>query len=655
MRDDTRSRCDVLDHLEAENAYVEAVLAGTRTLRATLTAELTGRLKPDDESVPVKDGAWWYGSRFVAGSEYPLYFRRDAAGVDHELLDVNREAASHFYYNVGDLQISPDDRYMAFTEDTVSRRQYTLRVRDLATGEDLPDRIRGIEPSVVWVDHGTTLLYVEQDPETLLGVRVRAHVLGTDPSEDRLVFENTDDSFYLDVRRSLSRRYIFIHLDATDTTETLFAPAGDPALAFRSVCTREQGHEYHVDHLGDDFVIRTNSDAPNFRVVRVPVGQCADRDQWTEVVPHDPNVFIEAALPLVDHLVLDIRAHGLLRVRAHPWAGGTAQTVPVDDPASTVAIGANREQDAHLLRYVYTALTTPASDMQIDLRTGERVLLKRAFAGVDFDPTRYVSDVTRITARDGTQVPVSLLRATDTPLDGSAPLLQYAYGSYGISMDPSFRGSWLSLVDRGFVVAIAHIRGGQELGREWYESGRQQSKRNSFTDFIDVTRALVADQVCDPGKVFAMGGSAGGLLMGAVANMAPADYRGIIAQVPFVDVVTTMLDESIPLTTNEYDEWGNPEDRDDYMYMLGYSPYDNVVAQDYPAMLVMTGLHDSQVQFWEPAKWVARLRRIGTGDAPTLFHTRMEAGHGGASGRYRAFEDTALVYAFILDQLGIAE
>ncbi len=652
MRDDSRSSPEIIAHLDAENAYAEAVLAPYAEQREVLYAELIARIKPDDASVPVQEGDWWYSLRFLPGAEYPQYVRRHGQqGEDQILVDANVEADGHDYYSVGALEVSPDGRFLAFTEDTLSRRQYTLRVRDLATGIDLPDRIGGVEPAIAWADDGTTLVFIEQDPVTLLGIRVRAHRLGDDPADARLLFANDDVAFYLSVRRGRSGRYLYVDLDSTDTTETLAAPAGDLALAFAAVVPRSEGHEYHVDDLDGTFVIRTNLAAPNFKIVRVPIGVSADPAQWREVVAHDPDVFIDSALVLRDHLVLNVRDGGLLRLRTIPWSGGDGFTVASDDPASSMFIGPHREQDTTRLRYVYSSLTTPSSDMEVDLTTGSRILLKRAYAGEDFDPARYTSDHLHATAADGTSIPVSLMRRVDTPLDGTAPLLQYAYGAYGISTDPHFRASWLSLADRGFVLAIAHVRGGQELGRRWYEDGRQGHKRNTFTDFIDVTRHLVASKVASPDAVFAAGGSAGGLLMGAIANMAPGDYRGIIAQVPFVDVVTTMLDPTIPLTTNEYEEWGNPVEVDAYTNILGYSPYDNVTAQAYPAMLVLTGLHDSQVQYWEPAKWVARLRRIGTGHAPILFVTRMEAGHGGASGRYRAHEDTALIYAFILSRL----
>lgn len=653
LRDDTRSAPEIIAHLDAENAYAAAVLAPSADLREALYAELIARIKPDDASVPVQEGDWWYSLRYVPGAEYPQYVRRHGQqGEDQVLVDANVEADGHDYYSVGALEVSPDGRFLAFTEDTLSRRQYTVRVRDLATGEDLPDRISGVEPAIAWADDGTTLVFIEQDPVTLLGIRVRAHRLGDDPADARLLFANDDVAFYLHVRRGRSGRYLYIDLDSTDTTETLAAPTGDLALSFTPVVPRSDGHEYHVDDLDDTFVMRTNLGAPNFRVVRVPIATSADQATWHEVVAHDPDVFIDSALVLRGHLVLNVREGGLLRLRTIPWSGGEGFTVASDDPASSMFIGPHREQDTTRLRYVYSSLTTPSSDMEVDLTTGARTLLKRAYAGDDFDPARYTSEHLNVVASDGTAVPVSLMRRVDTPRDGTAPMLQYAYGAYGISIDPVFRASWLSLADRGFVLAIAHVRGGQELGRRWYEQGRQGHKRNTFTDFIDVTRHLVDAKVVAADKVFALGGSAGGLLMGAVANMAPGDYRGIIAQVPFVDVVTTMLDPTIPLTTNEYEEWGNPADADDYAHMLGYSPYDNVRAQAYPATLVMTGLHDSQVQYWEPAKWVARLRRIGTGDAPILFVTRMEAGHGGASGRYRAHEDTALVFAFILSRLG---
>lgn len=654
LRDDERSSPEVLAYLETENAYADAVLAPTLPLRATLYAEMVARLKPDDASVPVLDQGYWYGSRFEPGREYPIHFRRRGPldAPEQILIDSNLRAKGQKFYALGDYDVSPDDHVLAWSEDTVSRRQYRIRFRELATGTELPDVIENAEPEVLWSADSKSLLYVEKDPTTLLGQRVRRHVLGTSVMADTLVFENTDASYYMGIRASKSREFLFIDLDSTEQSESLYARNDGRSFDFKPALPREDDHEYQVEQLGDDFIIRTNWQAPNFRLMRAPIATSTDKQTWREIVPHDDSVYLDSFDVFRTHFVVNERSGGLRRIRITPWSGGDGILIGADDPAYTMSIDDNREIDSTTLRYRYSALTTPGSTFDVDLASGERTLLKRDFAGEGFDPARYASEFVWIKARDGARVPVSLVYARDTPRDGTAPSLIYAYGSYGISSDPAFRSNWISLLDRGFVVAIPHIRGGQEMGRAWYEQGRLLNKKNTFTDFIDATRALVANRTIAPDRVFAEGGSAGGLLMGAIANMAPRDYRGIIAHVPFVDVVTTMLDESIPLTTNEFDEWGNPVNKPYYDYMLSYSPYDNVIAQDYPALLVLTGLYDSQVQYWEPAKWVARLRRFNTGDAPILFRTRMEAGHGGASGRFKRYEDTALAYAFMLNAVG---
>ena len=654
LRDDARKNEGVLAYLVAENAYADAQLAHTKPLRETLYKEMVARLKPDDASVPVLEQGYYYGSRFEPGREYSIHYRRKGTLTAPEqiLIDGNARAEGHAYYGLGDYEISPDDRVLSWSEDTVSRRQYRIRFRDLATGKELPDVIDNADPGILWSADAKSLLYVEKDPKTLLGYKVRRHVLGTPAADDELVLENDDESYYMSIRASKSREYLFIDLDATEQSETLFVRNDGKSFDFKPVLPREDDHEYQVEHLGDDFILRSNWQAPNFRLLRAPIAACGDKARWREILAHDKGVYLDNYDVFASHLVVNERSGGLKRIRIIPWSGGDGVLIGADDPAYTMSIDDNRELGSPTLRYRYSALTTPGSTFDVDLATGKRTLLKRDFAGEGFDPALYASEFIWITARDGTQVPVSLLYRKGLARNGTAPSLIYAYGSYGISSDPSFHANWISLVDRGFVVAIPHIRGGQEMGREWYEQGRLLHKMNTFTDFIDATRALVARKYIARDKVFAEGGSAGGLLMGAIANMAPQDYRGILAHVPFVDVVTTMLDESIPLTTNEFDEWGNPKQKAYYDYMLSYSPYDNVRAQDYPALLVLTGLHDSQVQYWEPAKWVARLRRLNTGGAPILFRTQLEAGHGGASGRFKRFEDTALAYAFVLDLAG---
>lgn len=657
LRDDERKNAQVIAYLEAENAYAEAELAHTAELRRTLYDEMIARLKPDDASVPVFEDGYFYGSRFEPGREYAIHYRRRGSldAPEQILIDGNARAEGHTFYSLGDYAVSPDDRVLAFSEDTVSRRQYKIRFRDLSSGRELTDVIGNADPGVLWSADARSVLYVEKNPKTLLGYRVKRHVLGTPATADTLVFENGDESYYMGIRASKSREFLFIDLESTEQSETRFVRNDGKSFDFQPVLAREDDHEYQVEHVDDDFIVRSNWQAPNFRMLRAPIATSADKATWKPVIAHDPQVFIDDFDVFATHLVVNERSGGLKRIRILPWSGGGGALIGADDPTYTMSLDDNREIGAKALRYRYSSLTTPGSVFDVDLETGERTLRKTDFAGADFDASKYTSEFLWIDARDGARVPVSVLYPKGMRKDGTAPSLIYSYGSYGISSDPSFRGNWLSLVDRGFVVAIPHIRGGQEMGREWYEQGRLLNKKNTFNDFIDATRALVARKYIAKDRVFAEGGSAGGLLMGAIANMAPGDYRGILAHVPFVDVVTTMLDESIPLTTNEFDEWGNPQQKAFYDYLLSYSPYDNVRAQDYPAILVLTGLHDSQVQYWEPAKWVARLRRVGTGDAPILFRTRLEAGHGGASGRFKRFEDTALAYAFVLDQAGMAE
>jgi oligopeptidase B len=661
LRDDTRTDPRVLAYLTAENAYRERRMADAKPFENELYEEIVARLKQDDSSVPYRRRGYWYGMRFEPGKEHPIFTRRkDTPEAPEEiLLDVNELAAAHEYYQVGALEISPDSNWLAYCEDTVGRRQYTLRFKNLKSGETLGDAIVDVESDLAWASDNRTILYVEKDPETLLGLLIKKHVVGTDPRHDVLVFEQTDKSFYTGVSASKSERYLFIHMESTVSSEWRYAHADDPALEFKTILTRERDHEYQVEHLGDSFIIRTNWQARNFRLMQVPIGRASDRTAWRDVVAHRDDVFIEDFDVFNGFLALSVRAGGLAKIGITFWppqpqAPAQAESfITSDEAAYGTFMSVNAELDTEIVRYVYTSLTTPTTVYDYNVRTGERVLLKRDPVLGSFDPADYRTEFLFAPARDGTRVPVSLVYRKGTALDGTAPLLQYAYGAYGLSTDPSFSAARLSLIDRGFVYAIAHVRGGQELGRAWYDDGRKQRKMNSFTDFVDVTRHLVASGHASRDKVFAMGGSAGGLLMGAVANLSPGDYRGIVAQVPFVDVVTTMLDDSIPLTTNEFDEWGNPNERADYDYMLSYSPYDNVKAQAYPAMFVTTGLWDSQVQYYEPAKWIAKLRAAKTDSNLLLLHVDMEAGHGGKSGRFQRYREIAMEYAFLLTMCGV--
>ena len=653
LRDDTRSDPQVLAHLRAETAYAEEMLAPVQPLIDRLYGEIVGRIQEDDSSVPVRYRGYWYRGRFVSGGQYPLIVRRPDQPQSPEvvLLDCNALAAGQPFFQLGGYEVSPDNTLIAYTEDTVGRRQFRIRFKDLASGALLGDVIENAEPDVAWADDNRTLLYVEKDPVTLLGRRVRAHVLGTLPSADRLVYEEPDESFDLVVMRSKSDRHLYIGSESTTTSEWRYARAGDPSLTFAVVVPRAADHEYQIEDIDDRMLIRTNWRAQNFRIVVAPLAACSDRTTWSDVVPHDADVFLQSMDVFREFFAVNERSGGLLRIRVQHW-GGEQFHIAADDPTYTMQLGSNPELETSLLRYVYTSLTTPATTYDYDVLSGERHLRKREPVLGDFDPSRYASELLWAPARDGELVPVSVVYARHTPIDGTAPLYLYAYGSYGLSADPAFSSARLSLLDRGFVYAIAHVRGGQERGRRWYEAGRLGRKWNTFNDFVDVTDYLVARGYGARDRVFAAGGSAGGLLVGVAANVAPQKYRGLIAHVPFVDIVTTMLDESIPLTTLEYEEWGDPHERAHYEYMLSYSPYDNVRAQTYPAMLVTTGLWDSQVQYYEPAKWVAKLRRVNRGNQPLLLHVNLEAGHGGKSGRYERLREVAREYGFIISLCG---
>jgi oligopeptidase B len=656
LRDDDRRAPEVLDYLAAENAYTEAVLAPLAGLEAALFTELSARLQPDEASVPVLHHGYWYSARFAPGREYPIHVRRrDAAEAPEEvLLDVNALAEGHEFFQLGSYELSPDGALLAYTQDAVGRRQFELRIKDLRTGGLLADRIPNVETDIAWTADSRRVLYIEKDPVTLLSVRVLAHVLGSATARDTLVYEEPDHSYFLGLLKSRSEEFLLIQCQSTEQSEWRFARADAAELAFAPVLAREPGHEYDVEHRAGDFIVRTNWNAPNFRIVQVPIARSADKSCWTDVVPHSADIFIEDFEVGSRSLAVNERHGGLLRIRVHAWdSPRDADTlVTADEPACSVSLVATPQFDSPSLRYVASSLARPRTTIDYRIADGARQVRKTETVLGGFDAANYRSESRTATARDGVRIPVSLAYRKETALDGTAPVYQYAYGSYGYSLDPDFRSSWVSLLDRGFVVAIAHVRGGQELGRQWYDDGRLLRKRNSFTDFIDVTRMLVAEGYGAADKVCAQGGSAGGLLMGAIANMAPERYRAIVAHVPFVDVVTTMLDESIPLTTNEFDQWGDPRERESYDYMLSYSPYDNVRAQDYPALLVFTGLWDSQVQYFEPAKWVARLRASKTDHRPLLLGIDMSAGHGGKSGRYQRLWETAREYAFLLWQLG---
>jgi oligopeptidase B len=654
LRDDSRSEPEVLDHLRAEHAYFEAHFAPLQSLQQTLFEEMRARIKEDDSSVPEFDDGYWYYSRFETGQEYPIYARRKGSmdAAEEVILDGNERAKGHSYYQAGNLVVSENGQIMAVAEDTVGRREYIIRFKDLSTGQWLPDEISDVSGAIVFADDNQTVFVVEKDPTTLLPFRVKRHALGQPYSDAVTVYEEADNTFYTTVLRSKSDRYLMIYLGSTLTSETRMLAADDPTGEFQVYLPRERGHEYEVDDAGSVFVIRSNKDATNFQLLTAPAVVPADPSAFKPLLPHRDDALVQGFEVFADRVAVSERSGGLRKIRILPLAGGEGELLAADEPAYVMALSETADLASGKLRYTYISMTTPPSVYELDFATGERTLLKREPVLGDFDPANYRTEYVFATARDGVQVPVWLVYRHDTPLDGSAPLFQYAYGSYGSSQEPYFRSALLSLLDRGFVFAVAAVRGGQEMGRQWYEDGKLLKKKNTFNDFVDVTRFLVEKGYGAPDKIFAAGGSAGGLLMGAVINQAPELYRGVIAHVPFVDVISTMLDDSIPLTTGEYDEWGNPNEKAYYDYMLSYSPYDQVKAQAYPALLVTTGLHDSQVQYFEPAKWVARLREMKTDKNPLLFKVNMEAGHGGRSGRFNRLEETAEDYAFMLGLLG---
>ncbi|HXV90026.1 MAG TPA: S9 family peptidase [Gemmatimonadales bacterium] len=641
---------EVIRYLEAENAWTEAVMAHTRPLQDSLFDEIKGRIRQDDRSVPYRLDGYWYYTRFEQGREYPLYARKRGSldAPEELLLDVNLLAQGHAFFAAASVQVGPGTSILSHAADTLGRRIYTIRFRDLTTGRDLPDEIPSATANVAWAMDGRTVFYTRQDPVTLRWHRVYRHTLGTDPAQDPLVYEETDETFSVSVSRTKSRRFIVIGAHQTLSDEYRFVAAARPDEPFTMLQPRERGLEHDVDHFGDFWYIRTNLEARNFRLVRAPLAR-PDRAHWEEVVPHRPDVLLQGFELFRDHLVLAERERGLTRLRVRPWRGGTPHDVQFAEPAYVVFPTQNLEFDTPILRFAYQSLTTPASTYDYDMATRQRTLLKREEVLGGFDPAAYEARRLYARATDGTEVPVSLVFRKDLRRQGPQPLLLYGYGSYGSSTEPGFSAPRLSLLDRGFVYAIAHVRGGQELGRWWYEDGKLLKKRNTFTDFIAVAEHLVAEGWTTPGMLYAQGGSAGGLLMGAVLNLRPDLFHGVVAQVPFVDVVTTMLDASIPLTTAEYDEWGNPGDSTYYRYMLSYSPYDNVARVAYPHVLVTTGLHDSEVQYFEPAKWVARLRARRTDANRLLLKTNLQAGHGGASGRAERWRETAFVYAFLVD------
>ena len=646
----------VLAYLNAENDYADAVMKHTEAFQQKLFEELTGRIKQDDETVPYLDNGYWYNTKYFPGKEYPvLYRRKDGTDQPSVMLDVNLLAEGHDYTGVGGAAVSPDNNLLAYGIDHVSRRQYTLQVKDLNTGELLPDNIINATGQSVWANDNKTLFYVSKDPETLRAATVMMHVLGTPSSEDKVVYNEDDETFAVSLGKTKSKKYITIVSDQTLTTEVRLIDAANPAAGAKVFEPRKVDHLYSVEHLNGTFYIHTNADgAKNFKLMSCPENKTGMAN-WKEVIPHRPDVLLESFEVFDNYLVADERIKGLTNLRIISLADWSEHFLDFGEETYTAGISVNPNANTTLLRYSYSSLTTPNSVYDYDMASRAKTLLKQDSVLGGFDKENYESKRLWATAGDGTQVPISLVYRKGFAQDGNAPLLLYAYGSYGSSTDPSFRSTIVSLLDRGFAYAIAHIRGGSEMGRQWYEDGKLLKKINTFTDFNDCARFLINEKYTSLENLYAMGGSAGGLLMGAIVNMEPELYNGVIAAVPFVDVVSTMLDASIPLTTFEWDEWGDPRKQEYYDYMLSYSPYDQVKAQAYPNMLVTTGYWDSQVQYWEPAKWVAKLRDMKTDDNILIMDVNMTAGHGGASGRFERLKTTALQYAFMLDLEGIRE
>ena len=650
-----RENPEVIQYLEAENKYLQEVMAPTEDLQKKLFEEMKGRIKKDDATVPYLYNGFWYYSRYEKGGEYALHCRRPNGSETEEVfLNGNKLAEGLGYFALDGVEVSPDGKKVVYGIDNAGRRFYTLHFKDLESGEILSDTIADVTGDVTWALDNRTVFYTRQDPETLRSYQVWRHELGAAPSADTLVFEEDDDTFDVSIERSKSEKFLIISSSQTLSTEHRILEADNPLGEFRIFEPRHRDLEYGIDHQGHRFIILTNHEARNFRLMQCDQN-ATGLENWTELIPHREDVFLEDLEVFDRWLVLAERFDGLTHLKIIPADGSDAHYLDFGEPTWAAWLSTNVSMDSDVLRFGYSSLTTPTTTYDYDLKTHEKTLLKQVEILGGFKAENYQAEYVQVPARDGTMVPVSLVYRKGFQPDGKSPLLLYAYGSYGYSMDADFGSSRLSLLDRGFVYAIAHVRGGEEKGRAWYEDGKLLNKKNTFTDFIDCGNYLVQQGYTAHNRIFAMGGSAGGLLMGAVLNMAPEVWRGVVAQVPWVDVVTTMQDDSIPLTTSEYDEWGNPADEEYYHYMLSYSPYDNVRAMNYPAILVTTGLHDSQVQYWEPAKWVAKLRAEKTDDNPLLFKINMEAGHGGASGRFRRLEETALSYAFMLDLLGVRE
>lgn len=651
-----RENPEVIDYLNKENEYYKEMTAHTEQFRKDLFEEMKARIKEDDASVPYFYNGYYYITRFEKGKDYPIFSRKKGSleAKEEVMFDCNEMAKGHSYFHLGGLNVSEDNQWAAFGVDNVSRRQYTIQVKNLITGEILPLKIENTTGGSTWAGDNKTLFYTRKDAVTLRSDKIYKHKLGADAASDVMIFHEKDDTYNTYIYKEKSKKYLVIGSTSTLTSEFRVLDAKTPDGEFKIFQPRTRGLEYHISHYGDKWYIVTNKDkATNFKLMTTPEGKTG-KENWADLIPHRKDALLEDIEIFKNYLVISERSNGLNKIRIRPWDGSSEYYLPFDIETYSAETGTNPDFDTDILRYSYQSLATPSSVIDFNMKTKEKTVLKeQEVLGGKFDKNNYTEERIWATAADGTKVPISMVYRKGIKKDGKNPLLLYAYGSYGASMDPYFSSVRLSLLDRGFIYAIAHIRGGEDLGRDWYENGKLLKKKNTFTDFVDCSKYVIAEKYTSPQHLYAEGGSAGGLLMGAVVNMAPQLYHGVIAQVPFVDVITTMLDDTIPLTTGEYDEWGNPNDKKYYDYMKSYSPYDNVTAQEYPNMLVTTGLHDSQVQYWEPAKWVAKLRVMKKGSNQLFLDTNMEAGHGGASGRFEALKEVAKEYSFLLDLEGI--
>ncbi|SFF13309.1 S9 family peptidase [Flavobacterium xueshanense] len=647
-----REKPDVIDYLNQENTYYDAMTSDTKGFQKELYEEMKARIKEDDQSVPYLYNGYYYITRFETGKDYPIYSRKKGSLAANEeiLFNCNDLAQGQTYFQLGGLSVSPDNKFASFGIDTVGRRIYTIQIKNLETGEILSDKIENATGSSVWANDNKTIFYTRQDKVTLRSDKVFKHKLATDSAADVLVFNEKDDTFNVSVGKEKSKKYIVIGSGSTLTTEYRILNSDNPDGEFVVFQPRVRGLEYSISHFGNSFYILTNKDkATNFKLMKTPENGTA-KENWIDVIAHRKDVLLEDIEIFRNYLVVEERSNGLNHIRIMPWSGEGEYYLPFGSETYNAYTTTNVDFDTDILRYSYQSLATPSSVIDFNMKTKEKEIMKeQQVLGGKFDKNNYIEERVWATATDGTRVPISMVYKKGLKKDGNNPVLLYAYGSYGVTMDTYFSSTRLSILDRGFVFAIAHIRGGEDLGRQWYEDGKLLKKKNTFTDFIDCSKFLIQEKFTSPKHLYAEGGSAGGLLMGAVVNMAPELYKGVIAQVPFVDVITTMLDDTIPLTTGEYDEWGNPNEKKSYDYMLSYSPYDNVKAQNYPNMFVSTGLHDSQVQYWEPAKWVAKLRTFKKNNTVLYLNTNMDAGHGGASGRFEALKELAKEYSFLLD------